>query len=146
MSTIQLLQALLTVHADNFHMLHWKACGKNFDSTHKIAGDYYEMLTDDVDDVAEIMLRYDINPLNILQCVKVVAQHGSNVSVKSTDDYDKSDIVECSDEILKEIIDTIKLTLEDYQGTEDIGVKSYLEGLFDKYDKECRYLNKRREI
>ena len=147
MENIQLLQAMLTVHADNFRMLHWKACGKNFDSAHKIAGDYYEMLSGDIDDVAEVMLRDDILPLNMLKCAQLVLNHGTNVQgITSSNDYDKEDIIEYSDKILGEIVNTIKITLEDYQVEHSVGCKAYLEGLYDKYDKEWRYLNKRRGI
>lgn len=147
MKSLQKLQALLTTHADNFRILHWKACGHNFDSAHKIAENYYEMLSNDIDDVAEIMIRYDINPLNMISCVKLSLEYNTiKDTVKPSNNYDKYDIVEISDSILEELCSIIKDTIQDFQDEDSIGVKSYLESLFEKYDKEYRYINRRRSI
>ena len=144
MQSIQKLQAILTVHADNFRILHWKSCGENFECAHQISGNYYDMLSDDVDDIAEIMLRYDINPLNIFQCIKLSINSGTNVSVSASEDYDIKAVTEKTSLIFTEILKIIREVLEEAQDPSSIGVKAYLESLYDKYDKELRYLNKRR--
>ena len=144
MENLLKLQAILTVHADNFRILHWKACGKNFDSAHKIAGDYYDMVSDDVDNIAEILLRYDVNPLNIFNCIKVAVKSGTNVSIPPQNDYTKEEVIKYSGLILTEILNVIAEALEEAQNPVSVGVKAYLESLYDKYDKESRYLNKRR--
>ena len=145
MKSIQFLQALFTIHSNNFRMLHWKACGENFDSAHSIAGDYYDMVGADIDDIAEVMLRDDINPLTLEECLD--AKHDMNISildVKGDADYTKSEIIRFSGRILSDILNGILETLEEYQDDRHVGIKSYLEGLYDKYDKEANYLNKRR--
>lgn len=143
MENIQQLQVVFTIEADNFRMLHWKSAGRGFDRAHKISGDYYDMIGADIDGIAEIMLRDGINPLTLAECVAAV-DDVDGVRVSPDTDYNVDAVINYADEILKVIVKSIGKILEDYQDTESIGIKSYFEGLYDKYDKEWRYLNARR--
>lgn len=145
MKNIQFLQALFTIYSSNFRMLHWKACGENFDSGHAIAGDYYDKIGDDIDDIAEVMMRENIIPLTLEECID--AKHEmqmSLVDIRSDKNYSKTEIIHFAGRMLQDILKGIEETLEDYQGSSQVGIRSYFEGLYDKYDKEANYLNKRR--
>lgn len=145
MKSFQLLQALFTIHSNNFRMLHWKSCGEGFDRAHKIAGDYYDMVGADIDDIAEVMMRVDITPLTCEQCYDAKTDIDMHIlDVSNDDDYDKEDVIKKSDKMLHDLLKGIGETLKDYQDDDMVGIRSYLEGLYDKYDKEANYLNKRR--
>lgn len=145
MKSIQFLQALFTIYSNNFRMLHWKACGENFDSGHAIAEDYYNKLGDDIDDIAEVMMRENEIPLTLEECLD--AKHDMNISlvdVRSDKNYTKTEIIHFTARMLNDVLNGIQETLEDYQEASQVGIRSYFEGLYDKYDKEANYLNKRR--
>lgn len=148
MKNFQLLQALFTIHADNFRMLHWKACGENFDRAHAIAADYYEMLGNDIDDIVEVMMRVDIKPLTTPQCYEAKKDIELDMFEADPDeDYELEDVIKHTDSILENLLRGIGEVLmqKEYQEDGDmVGIRSYLEGLYDKYDKQANYLNKRR--
>lgn len=147
----KILFSLLEIQRSNMHVLHWKACGNGFDTAHnKITNDYYEKITSDIDDVAEMMMRQNINPCNYIEVHKTLRDAGIDARIYSSEsNYSRSDIIKACDEILGEIcsaiIDVLK-TPEISEKCENIGVKSFYEGLLDSYDKEYRFLNKRRLV
>lgn len=147
MNTQQELFVLLTIHQNNLKMLHWKACGKDFDTMHNIVtNNYYEKYTSVIDEVAEVMMRQSINPLTIMHCV-VVATKNLNIKVIDHEKlYDRKDIIKYCDLILSDTCNAIEkvLTSEEMKLPKNVGIKSFYESLYDSFDKESRFLNKRR--
>lgn len=146
MNTQEKLFVLLTIHQSNLRMLHWKACGKDFDTMHNVVtNQYYEKYTKIIDDVAEILMRQSINPMSILHCVVLTKE--LNIEVFDHKKlYDRKDIIKCCDLILTETCDAIEnvLASEEMKLPKNVGIKSFYESLYDSFDKESRFLNKRR--
>lgn len=143
------LFAMLQLYRANFQMLHWKACGRSFDRFHEnVTTGYYEKLDKDVDDVAEILMRQGANPLGYYDVfVKMNSGDSKCKIVKSDKDYSGDDITKLTNLFLKDILDQISRCLNSSEikdMRENIGIKSYYEALYNEYDKEYRFLNRRR--
>ena len=143
------LFALMQIHKSDFQMLHWKTIGDGFDRFHtNITSGYYEKLDKDIDDVAEVLLRQGVNPPNYFEVVMVLNEDGEKVKfISSKKDYRKTEIISYTDMILKKILNQIIKCLDSDEiknVKENVGIKSYYEALYNDYDKEYRFLNKRR--
>lgn len=83
------LFAMLLCYRHNLHMLHWKATGKRFDKIHSICDDYVSKFNTFIDEIAEIMLSIDINPLTMDEAIQVLNNNEKTfLLVESNHDYD----------------------------------------------------------
>lgn len=73
----KLLAALILYHF-NTRILHWKLTGTDFDPVHELLGDYYDQLGVFIDDIAEIGLILEINPINIAEAITVLENDGGD--------------------------------------------------------------------
>lgn len=140
--------ALFTYYQYNFHMLHWKSKGKGFDTAHKdITDQYYNMTFEDIDVLAEFMLRQNINPPSYKEILEILEESDIKViTIDKDENYDIDDVVKYSQKMLEDIVESlIKVCKSDeIQQDVNIGIRAELESMLNKYDLECRYLNKRR--
>ena len=149
----KILTALFTVYANNFKVLHWGAIGKQFDKIHEISEKYYNLLSEDLDVIAEMALRMNIHPTVFFEAVKTLADvEGKEFFIFETyEDINYVDFTKISTVMLQDIVICLTEMLKlDYFDTEDpdtalnVGIKAELEGLINKYDLEARYLSSRR--
>lgn len=138
--------AVLTVYAHNFHVLHWGATGRKFDRIHNLADEYYQMITGDIDVVAEQAMRLGQNPGGYLENVKIIEASNSNFLCLDYEEVNFEEFAKYTDAMLDHILLCLRelLASEAAQALENVGIKATLEGLYDKYDLQKRYLNKRR--
>lgn len=149
--TLRNLLAILIIERSNFQVLHWKVKGHHFDNMHNsVTNDYYETVSTDIDDVAEMCMRLGLNPLNYTDAYRVAKSTYPDILVVSAEsDYTRDQTVSTIDVILKTILQAIEAVLysDEIQNVRtNVGIKAYLEGLYDRYDKECRFLNERRKV
>lgn len=147
MNTFTGITALFTVYSNNFKAMHWFACGKSFDRIHKLTESYYDMTADDLDVLAEMAMRINQRPATISKAVSILESYeGRNFMIMSDGDVDYVSFHKMSDIMLKDICWAIEQLLADdiLQVPSNVGIKATLEGLHDKYDIQCRYLNARR--
>lgn len=57
----------LTVMYTKLHNLHWYVTGKQFNRFHVLFEEYYDQITEDLDEVAERMLQIDMKPVASLK-------------------------------------------------------------------------------
>ena len=143
------LFAKMQLCKSNFQMLHWKSIGDEFDKFHTdVTASYYEKLDKDIDDVAEILMRQGVNPLNYFEVAVQLGKSGEKGKVlDSSQNYTKEQIIHCTDVLLRDIMEQILICLDSDEiknVRENVGIKSYYESLYNEYDKECRFLNRRR--
>lgn len=145
------LLAVFMLHENNCRCLHWLSCGEAFDRAHKIADDLRSLISNDIDSIAEMSMRLDLEDIRvtnipgILELLKTSSY--DHIVVDVSKDYEKEQVENITHIILKDILDTIIKTYENESISKDIrniGIKSALETLYDKYDKELRYLATRR--
>ena len=147
--TMRTLLSVLLIHRSNFEVLHWKAKGRHFDSMHNnVTTNYYDMISDTVDEVAELGMRMGLVPVNYLDAYREAKNCCNDIFVAdASKDYSRDEIIATTDVILKNILDTLGCVL--YSDTiqnerTNVGIKANLEGMYDKFDKELRFLNSRR--
>lgn len=145
---LRLLLSLLLVYRSNFHLIHWLAKGKHFDRVHALANEYYDMLLEDADAIAEMCMRLKIRPVNYLEASKELenCKDQKFLLVASDEDYDLEDLISKTDIMLNDILSCIEVILESAELKErcNVGIKSDLEAMHSKYDLEARYKNVRR--
>ena len=140
------LDAVLRIYEQNFRNLHWNSKGIEFNDSHKnITTEYYEMVSADVDKVAEILAMLGIDPFNYLEA----AEYVTNSEVKyfvvdSKTHYSKLEICKFADIMLNDICTIIAAAIEEITDPINAGVKSELETMLYNYFLQARYLNKRR--
>ena len=134
---------LLTVSEANFRMLHWMAEGRKFREMHADADSFRSMVSDDIDAVAEMILRNtdEIPSLRIISnnLQTIIDTRGETIQ------YEKY-LAYCN-KILTGNLDAIEACLktdEIANEIKNVGIKASLEAMYDKYDLQARYLMKRR--
>lgn len=144
------LLAVFMLHENNCRCLHWLSCGKAFDRAHQIAEDLRSLISDDIDTIAEMSLRIDDSGVaNLPETIGILKESDENhIIVDSNKCYEKKDVEKLTGVILEDILNTIEIVYKDssMEDIRNVGIKSALESLYDKYDKEYRYLSKRRSI
>lgn len=124
---------------------HWIAKGDSFYGDHKLFGDLYDAVVDEVDTVAEKSVgkgsEYNVNlQLQVLQLQELSKAVSSPQTVPQTSDLAKASLVaECN--FLK-IIDAAWESMQS-NGTATSGIENMLQGIADKHEKHV-YLLKRR--
>lgn len=144
------LTAVFAFEAHNFKVLHWMAKGKQFDKIHvKLASDYYNMVSDDLDVVAELGMRLDEGVPNYSEVISLLSETDCcEYELIEANDVDYETFVNKTDRILHDIIKSIICVYkrDDIQNNPvNVGIKSSLESLIEKYDLQYRYINKRRK-
>jgi len=69
---IKLLLSALVFHSHNIKLLHWNVEGLHFDIVHKTLDEYYKMLQDYTDEVAEIGSILGVKPVSLTQAVEIL--------------------------------------------------------------------------
>ena len=145
---LRLLLSVLLVYRSNFHVLHWLVSGTQFNTLHAQCNEYYDMLLDSADEVAEMLMRLGQRPVNYIEASDVLdAFKGHQFKLLKTDvDYDVTSCNEETKAMLKDILIVIEgvLATSEIKSPENVGIKSQLEAMHDKYDLECRYKTVRR--
>ena len=143
---LKLLDAVLRLYEQNFRNLHWNSVGLEFNDSHKnITTEYYEMVSEDVDAVAEILCMFNVNPANYIEAYDMISKSESKfLIVDSNKKYTKAEIVDLSETMLKDICELVAAIITQIQNPLDAGIKSEFESMLFKYSKEARYLNARR--
>ena len=138
----------LCLYRSNFQNLHWNSVGENFDNAHKeISTDYYEMVSGTVDQIAEMLTRFGVNPPNYVEVLDIIKSAEKDyLMVGSAQLYDRTAIVKLSDTMLKDIVDALVACLDsdEMKQTLNAGIKSTLEAILEDYDLQYRYINKRK--
>jgi DNA-binding ferritin-like protein len=148
MSNIIKLNAMLRVYNSNFLNLHWNSAGEEFNDSHKsISTDYYELCDKYIDVTAEMAARLGENAPNFGEVAEIARQE-QFVAVESTRLYNRKDIIQIADTMLKDICMCIVecLAEEIINSPINVGIKSDLEAMASAFDIEYRYINKRRMV
>lgn len=148
-SEFKVLLSGMILYRHNFRVLHWNAKGEKFDRIHQLADEYSEMLHGDIDTVAEMLMRLSQDPPSYDEVVEIL-RNDTDIDFKIIDGkafYDYEEFSKLSNSMLNDILVSISNVLgtEEIAEFNNVGIKAELEGLYNKYDLQYRYLNKRRE-
>lgn len=149
----KVLTAMFNVYADNFRVIHWGAKGKQFDRIHNISQKYYNMISEDVDVLAEMALRVNQEPCIFINTLKTLSDYEERkfFIFEEFQDSDYDSFIRIATTMLQDIVLSLSDILDTdlFKGDSDetrinVGIKSEIEGLISKYDLEARYLCARR--
>lgn len=146
MSKLVELDIILRLYEQNFRNLHWNAKGMDFNDSHKsISNDYYEMISKDVDKIAEMEAILGMNPMNYREISEAIdGTDRQYFLVDSKRHYSRAEVVKASDVMLNDICNVLAAAIEELDQPINAGIKSELETLLYNYTVEARYINKRR--
>ena len=90
---LKFLFALLVAYRHNIHMLHWKVVGEHFDCVHKLMDKYVDKFNGFIDDIGEMLLSLEQDPLTLQECMELLSNHESDfLVIESTRDYEGEDV------------------------------------------------------
>ena len=140
------LDAVLRIYEQNFRNLHWNSKGIEFNDSHKnITTEYYEMVSEDVDKVAELLAMLNIDAFNYLEAADYITKSETKYFiVDSKTHYSKLEICKFADIMLNDICSILSAAIEELSNPLDAGIRSELETMLYNYSLQARYLNKRR--
>lgn len=138
--------SVLLVYRSNFHVMHWMAKGENFFTLHSKAEEYYNEILKDADVVAEMILRKSNKIVDYKEALDIISADENHefLLVDSEITYDTDKFKKYSTKMFKDILVCIEELLEEDNNI-NIGMKSSLEAMYDKYDIICNYLLRRFE-
>ena len=137
------LLALLVVYQHNLKVLHWKVSGKDFDNKHKILSDYYDKFDEFIDQVAELGMEINIEPLSFNAVHSLCNEMSESVIMcHANQDYEGKDALKIVGSMFDQLIANIDKCQQDKDLPSDIlsdldSIKAYLR-------LESHYKNKRR--
>ena len=103
------------------------------------------MLSKSVDEVAEILCMYGVDPANYIEALDIIQScEKKYLIVDSKTKYSKEEIVKSADIMLKDICQLLSEIIPQITNPLDAGIKSEFETMLFNYSKEARYLNARR--
>lgn len=151
---LYLLAALLMVYNNNFKVLHWSARGEKFDRMHNIAANYDYETNQDLDKVAEMILRIEPNPGNKFPTALTAIEMLKNYQTMSflvyegVETHDWTTFCKETEQMLTDICRVIEGVLQndEIKDIHSAGIKSDLESMHSKWDLQARYLHARRRV
>ena len=145
--TLKDLLAVFIIYGHNFKVLHWQANGHRFDRIHKLANEFYDYLADDTDTIAEMAARVGQNSLGYIEAAETLKSlDGKFVVVEADKLYNFEQFADITNAMFDGILKALMVAheSEEIADIKNIGIKSELESIYNKYDLQMRYLNKRR--
>lgn len=147
MDQLTVLLAKLIIHESNMRCLHWLVKGSEFDNSHSgFTTSYYEMISNDIDYVAECLMRNDKDVLNYEEALEIAREENSSM-IDSDKKYASVEAAQICNQIFSSILLSLEAVLESTDikdNIKNVGIRSSLESMYERYDKEKRFLNKRR--
>lgn len=136
------LSVLLVYHC-NFKVLHWMVKGDEFLTIHTKADEYCNDVAEDIDKVGEMILRTNGEIVNYKEALDIVEDIESHefLLIESGNSYDTEEFCNYSMKMFKDILVCIQELLDGE--ISNVGIKSTLEGMYDKYDLQANYILKR---
>lgn len=89
MKGLKILFAALVCYRHNLHILHWKVMGNKFDRLHSLFDEYTDKFGDLIDDIGEILIANNENPLGLDECLKQLTDDDNHfLMLNASEDYD----------------------------------------------------------
>ena len=140
------LNAICRTYEHNAKVLHWGACGHKFDRVHNLCDDFEKMFHDDVDFAGETGLRLGQNPPSFDKIVSILENSDHNYLICQFKNVDYDETIKSFQKMFADVMQALLELHESelMQKPANMGIKSEIESVYNKYDFQLRYLNKRR--
>lgn len=131
--------ALTSVLVNNdFHYMHLLSRGRDFDKSHNLAQDYYEMIDDEVDYLMELALEVGAPIANYTRAGEVVTDY----IPECLPEYDYQTLIECLSCKIAVYVTALK---ELRAFTNNDSIQSVLDDMIRNWEKELNYRLARRD-
>ena len=136
--------SVLLLYRHNFQVLHWMADGESFLTIHAQAEKYYKRLSDDIDKIAEMILRESNEIISYKEVFDIIEESDQDFLLMTGKDLcDMVSFTTYSEKMFDDLKECIGEILKHPKGSEDVGIYSELENMFNEYDLQARYIIKR---
>lgn len=144
MMNFKKLLSILILHHHNLRVLHWNVVGNDFDPVHGLLGGYYEQVSDYVDEVAELGISLNVNPVSLHEALNILGsdEDDSYIELNAEKVYDSKACFETIQKIFMQIIVAYETIYTDK--TIPASIINKLQEHQQYFRKECEYKNKRR--
>ena len=133
--TLAAMTAVLV--SNDLHYVHLLAQGKDFDKSHNLAQEYYELIDEEVDYLMELAIEVGAPVYNYSVAGDIV----SDYAIEDDGSYDYETVIE----VIKNKIAVYITALKDLrQYTEDNSIQSRLDDMIRDWEKELYYKLARR--
>lgn len=137
------LLSVLTLYQSNVKILHWKLTTTDFDTVHSLMSEYEEKLGEFIDDIAEIGLQIETNPVNIVEAINLLnGDEAQYMSISGYEDFTPKTCFEKIDFMFSNLLSLYESHYNDESLAPDI--VNVLQEHAYWLRKELRYKNKRR--
>ena len=137
--------ASLIVYRHNLHILHWKISGHNFEDMHKLLDDYVSKFNSFIDEIGEMMLSLNCNPLALSDCIHILENDEEYfLMLDPSEDYDMEDALSAMDKMFTDMMVMYMTLYKEVELPDDC--KSKLDEHRYWFRIENSYKNKRRMI
>ena len=114
---LKILMGALNLYRYNFRIMHWKSKGKQFKKVHELMADYYEMLDGFIDEIAEISLMFNIEPLSYEDTLTVLnASDLQFEQIQGRETFDCIEAVKKSGQFFNQLISLYEDVKKDMPG------------------------------
>lgn len=116
------LFSALILYRHNIHILHWKCCGKDFDSTHRLMDEYLYRFTTMIDSIGEIVLQLGENPLCLCSVMKNLDENNDVefMCIEGDENYESETVYRHIAFMFKGLIEIIDSIEEDKELPSDV--------------------------
>lgn len=130
--------AVISVLVNNdFHYMHLLSSGKDFDKSHNLAQEYYDLIDDDVDYLMELALEVGAPIINYTKAGDLI----SDYTPESMTNYDYQTLIKHLSDKISVYISALK-ELRVY--TDNESIQSRLDDMIRDWEKELNYRLARR--
>ena len=138
--------ALCRLYEHNMKVLHWGCFGPKFDRAHKLCDQYADLIHEQVDWAGETGLRIGQNPPSFDQILSILKNADHDYVVCQYKMIEYAEVTKYIEKMLHDIMEALVELheLDIMEEPTNMGIKSTIESIYDKFDFEVRYLNKRR--
>jgi len=123
--------------SNDIHYIHFMAKGEDFDKIHLLAEEYYKQLEEETDFLYELAIEYEQPIVNYSSALKQIKDY----DIEEEDQYDYEDAVHLIMFKLELYVDCL---IELQKKVQEEDVKSKLDDIIRKWNKEINYKLKRR--
>ena len=105
MEILKQIFAELVVTEHNMRMLHWNVRGSNFDGAHGKFEEYVTEIGKFIDEIAEIMLMFNENPIDLQSCIDITTKSDNElIYLRGDEKYPASNAFAICDKIFESLL------------------------------------------
>ena len=128
-----------TLIQNDFLYIHWYASGEDFQKSHQLTMKYYEMISDEIDRLAEIAVELGLLLPNPSMAIEVIEGY----TPQSESGYIYSEVLKVCSKLINMYLTNLRIAREDIN---DTSIQSVLDELIRYWSKTVNYTIHRQTV